>query len=100
MYWNLMDKERLLKAFELANTPVLLEKLLTDLLTKKEITSLEKRLRAACMLKELATYKQIEQMTHLSSKTITFLSKKMSDRDSGLQKILRKFTSKEKSYWE
>lgn len=96
MYWNLDDKDRLFTAFELADHPKLMREFLNNFLTKKEIEFFALRLKAMCMIKDCATYEQIRLMTGLSPTTIARLSKIMADRDCGTQKIIKKFTRKNK----
>lgn len=100
MYWNITDKERLVIAFTLAENPEVMEKFLHDLLTENEIKTCETRLRAMCMLKDLASYRQIEKMTGLSSATIARLAKKVDAREGGFQKIIKKFKKQGKPYFD
>lgn len=94
MYWNVSDKERLLRAFELADNRNLLEKLLADLLTENERQQCETRLKAACMINDGATYKQIRSITNLSPSTIARLSKAFRGENAALPKIIKKLLSK------
>ncbi len=100
MYWNYPDKERLVQAFVLAENTHLIRDLLKDLLTKKEIDSLANRLHAACLLYDGAPYSQIEQMTQLSSKTISGISRKLIDKRGGFQQIIKKFNPHGRRYFD
>ncbi len=97
MYWNITDKERLLQAFEIAaSNRKLLESFLNDLFTEKEIKQNEMRLKVACMLYDIASYKKIRDFSGLGPSTIARLSKKLDNQDSGFSKIIQKFLSKGK----
>ncbi len=98
MYWNITDEERLFMAFELADNPKLLKLFLKDFLTKKEIESFVIRLKAMCMIKEVATYENIRMITGLSPQTISRLTKIMKDRDCGVQQVIKKFEKKGRPY--
>lgn len=100
MYWNLQDKERLIEAIELAKTNKILENFLKDLLTEKEMATCIKRLKAACLIRDGAPYKQIENITGLSSTTIARISKILANKEGGFYKILHEFTSKNPSYFD
>ncbi|MDP3962772.1 MAG: Trp family transcriptional regulator [bacterium] len=94
MYWNITDKERLYQAFELANNRKLLENFLSDILTEKEMEQCIKRLKAACLIHDCASYTQIHLMTKLSPSTIARLSKRFNKQDCGFSQIIKKFLSK------
>ena len=100
MYWNLTDKERLIKAIKTANTPDLLKDFLDDLLTEKEIELLTKRLRVACLLFECVPYSQIQKFTGLNPNSITRISKKLKNKQGGFRVILRKMNPNGKSYFD
>ncbi len=94
MYWNIDDKERLYRAFELATDRRLLVNLLYDLLTDKELEQCIIRLKTACLLNDGASYTEIAKITKLSPTVIARLSKQLQEEDSGFLQILEKFLSK------
>jgi uncharacterized protein YerC len=100
MYWNLSDKERLIKSFVIADTTHLVRDFLKELMTEKEIDSFVKKLKAACMLYDAVPYSHIQQVTGLSSATIAQISKKLADKDSGFQQIIKKFNPHGRRYFE
>lgn len=101
MYWNITDKERLAESFKLASEDTkLFEEFLSEILTKKEIEQLMKRLKAMCLLHDIASYSQIIKTTSLSSATIARLSKIVADRESGFRKIIKKFEKSGQAYFE
>jgi uncharacterized protein YerC len=100
MYWNLNDKERFFKAIELADSPEMREKLLSELLTKRELESCITRLKAMFLLNDGPTWKQIEKSTGHSSKTLSWLSKIIRDKESGFYFVLRKFKKLGPSYFD
>ena len=91
MYWNITDKERLITAFTMADKHDLVKRFLYDILTEKEIRECEIRLKAMCLLHDLATYTQIQSITGLAPATIARLSKKVNNRKSGFVEIIEKF---------
>lgn len=70
MHWKLTDNQRLLTAIMLADTPDLLQNLLIDLLTQDEFNACATRLTTMCLLHDGASYKEIQNITGMSSKTI------------------------------
>ncbi len=100
MYWNLSEYERLILAFRVANNPHTIRDFLKDLLTEKEITLLAKRLTAACMLKDRASYTQIRNFTGLSPSTIVGISKKLADQHGGFQQIIKAMNPHGRRYFD
>ena len=100
MYWNISDEERLVQAFMLSQTPEVTRKFLDDILTPREKETLTRRLKAACLIKEGASYKQIEEITGLSSATIAWIAKKIGNKKGGFRAILRKFTAEHPAYFD
>jgi len=52
------------------------------------------------LIRDGVTYKKIQEITGLSSRTIATISQKMANKEGGLQKILKKMNPKGPSYWE
>ncbi len=100
MYWNLLDEERLIEAFRIAHTPALMRNLMKDILTPGEKNTLTQRLKAACMLKDGATYKQVVDVTGLSSTTIARISKSLSNKKGGFYEIIKKLDPHGESYFD
>jgi uncharacterized protein YerC len=100
MYWNLTDKERFLEALNLADSPKLREELLTDLMSEKEFKDCILRLKVMCMLNDGATWKQIQGITGMSSRTIMHLNRKVRNPDGGFRKILKKFKKLGPAYFD
>ncbi len=59
-----------------------------DLLTKKELTTLAKRLRIAKLLLSGMTYEQIETQLHTSHSTVAKIAVWLSERGDGFRKII------------
>jgi uncharacterized protein YerC len=91
MHWNLTDNQRLLTAIMLADTSDLLQNLLIDLLTQDEFNACATRLTAMCLLHDGASYKEIQNITGMSPKTISRLSDNVYDKESGFNEIMVKF---------
>ena len=100
MYWNLTDKDRLIKAFTFADNPKLMGKFLAEILSEKDIKKCEMKLNAMCMLHDLATYKSVEQFTRLSPTTVSRLSKVVNNRESGFREIIKKFKKQGPAYFD
>lgn len=100
MYWNLTDKQRFTTAFILANKPALIQDFLSDILTEKEIDLCSNRLKAMCLLHDGASYKEIENITGLSSATISRLSKIVNSKNSGFNKIIKRFKEFGEPYFD
>ena len=100
MYWNITDEARLIEAFKIASLNALTQIFLDDLLTKKEIQNCVMRLKAACMLRDGATYKEIEEFTEFTSITISKIAKIMKDKEGGFQKVLYKMNPDNEGYFE
>lgn len=100
MYWNLTDKDRLTKAFTLADNPKLMGKFLAEILSEKDIKKCEVKLTALCMLHDLATYKNVEQFTGLSPTTISQLSKVVNNEDSGFRQIIKMLKKQGPAYFD
>lgn len=100
MYWNVTDKERLILAFESAKNADLLEKFLEDLFTEKELLLYIKRLKAACLIQDGASYKQIQTITGLGPATIAQISKKLKNKEGGFREILKKLNPNGESYFD
>jgi len=62
---------------------------LEDLITKKELETLSKRLRIAKLLIEGFNYRQIQDTLHVSHGTIAKVSYWLSDRGEGFRKIVK-----------
>ena len=61
---------------------------LDDLLTKQEILSFAKRLEAARLLKNGATYQEVREKVEISNTTITRINTFLQYGDGGYQNIL------------
>jgi len=62
---------------------------LEDLITKKELETLSKRLRIAKLLIEGFNYREIQDTLHVSHGTIAKVSSWLSDRGEGFRKIVK-----------
>lgn len=101
MYWNLTDKERLVKSLELAaSNHMLFKDFLSDIMTEKEILTCEIRLKAMCLLYDGASYSQIRNITGFSTATIARLSKIAFNRKSSFRKIIEEFKKISKPYFD
>lgn len=93
--WN-RDAQALLQALLMLQTPAEARKLLRDLMTEDEIRMIVARWRVARSLNVGHTYKQIEQRTGLSSRTIARISRWLKHGKGGYRKALQKATSNRK----
>ena len=100
MYWLYTDEERLFKAFRLANSDYLLSELLRDLFTEKELKLFAKRFKCACMILDGATYDTIREATGCSSTTISWISKKLINKNGGFQEIIGRFNPHGRRYFD
>ncbi len=81
--WNSINSQRLIKVISSFKYPDELRLLLDDLLTENEISEIIRRLEAATWLYACAPYEAITNITGLSSKTISKISKKMINKKGG-----------------
>ena|SRR5689334_17048627 len=72
--WNSDAGECLAKVLSAIDDPKVMRQFLDDVLTKKEISEISARLRAASMLQDGATYAQVIAKTRLSSRTVARVS--------------------------
>jgi uncharacterized protein YerC len=100
MYWNISDKERLIAAFCVAESDEDIAIFLADLFTAGEIDLCEKRLKAACLIKDGAPYSQIHSITGLSSNTIARISKQLRNKKGGFQRIMELLKQKGPAYFD
>ena len=97
MYWNLDDKERFFTALELAaENKKLLRNFLGEFFTTKEIEAFALRPKVRCLVKDSATYKNIQMLTKLSPTTVSRLTKLVKDRECAIQQVIKKFTRNNK----
>lgn len=87
----------LINAFSLVKTPVESALLLNDLLTKKEIENLSKRLRIAKLLLAGAKQDEIIGRLHCSFATISKVKVWLSSAGKGLSRVITKLPSKAKA---
>lgn len=66
---------------------------LEDLITKKELEILSKRLRIAKLLLEGYGYREIQDDVHVSHSTIAKISQWLSERGEGLRKVIKNLDS-------
>lgn len=73
---------------------------LQDLLTKKEIEILSRRLRIAKLLLEGKTYEEVEHILHVSHSTVAKIAAWLSERGEGFRKTVEKLPkqTQEKSW--
>lgn len=100
MYWNLTDRDRLIKALLLADNEKLMNDFLSDLLTEEEFKMLVNRLKVMCLLKDAAPYSSIRKITGFSETTISRISKKIRNWEGGFQSVIKKFTKSKRKYNE
>jgi len=94
--WNNIETKNLVKAFLLPKSEKQMKLFLRDILTEKEINEFSKRLKAAFLLNEKIPYKEIEEKTSLSSRTIARISKWLSAKNGGYDYILKNFKNNKK----
>jgi len=80
---------------------------LQDLLTKREMQILSRRLRIAKLLLEGDTYDEIEELLHVSHSTVAKIAGWLAERGDGFRKIIEKLPKQtkdtrwfEQSEWE
>jgi len=84
-----MDDERLIDAFRAVQTVEDTARLLKDLLTAQELESCVRRLQVAYLLEIGTPYSQISETTGMSSRTISKISKKLTDKRGGYYTALK-----------
>lgn len=80
----------------LADEPDLLQNFLIDILTQDEFNACAMRLKVMCLLHEGESYKEIQNITGMSSKTISRLSENVYDKESGFNEIIIKLKQSKK----
>jgi TrpR-related protein YerC/YecD len=88
MDWNSAKNKELVEAILSLKDAKEARRFLRDLMTESEIEEFGKRLCAARMLTEGASYSAIEKETKLSSTTIARVSKWLKGKDGGYRAIL------------
>lgn len=80
---------------------------LQDLLTKKEMNTLSRRLRIAKLLLDGMTYREIEKDLHVGHGTVAKIAAWLAERGDGFRKIIQKLPDKqdekkwhERSEWD
>ncbi|MEK7158019.1 MAG: YerC/YecD family TrpR-related protein [Patescibacteria group bacterium] len=90
MNWTSKDKTRLIQAILALETESEARRFLRDLMTENEIEEFAKRLKAAAMLAEGASYVAIEKDTGLSSTTIARVAKWLNGKAGGYRAVINK----------
>ncbi|HBS91585.1 MAG TPA: hypothetical protein DEA51_03830 [Erysipelotrichaceae bacterium] len=92
-----MDKSKLkmlYEAFQLCENEEEVANFLTDLCTYTEIEAMADRLHVAKLLSEKETYEKIEQMTKMSSATISRVNRSLLRGSNGYQIVLDRLNKK------
>ncbi len=88
------ETKALFKAMTQINTEEECEKFFSDLFTINEIKSAAQRLEVARLLKEKATFSEIEKLTGASSATISRVNRALNYGTGGYDEILEKLKIK------
>jgi len=90
MNWNSKENIRFVKMILSLETADEARRFLRDLMTEKEIKEFANRITAAELLSKGAMYSYIEEVTGLSSRTISRVSKWLKGKEKGYKTVLNK----------